>query len=124
MTQSKPMITAFFDEATFTITYIIADPDTKKCAVIDTVLDYDANMGRTRTDSADKVISSIKQQGLTIAWLIETHVHADHLSAAPYIQKQLGGTIAISDQITHVQDMFGDLFDVCLLYTSPSPRDS
>lgn len=69
-------------------------------------------MGRTRTDSADKVISSIKQQGLTIAWLIETHVHADHLSAAPYIQKQLGGTIAISDQITHVQDMFGDLFDV------------
>ena len=67
MTQSKPMITAFFDEATFTITYIIADPDTKKCAVIDTVLDYDANMGRTRTDSADKVISSIKQQGLTIA---------------------------------------------------------
>jgi|TARA_B110000967_G_scaffold51128_1_gene52270 glyoxylase-like metal-dependent hydrolase (beta-lactamase superfamily II) len=106
------MITAFFDEATFTITYIIADPDTKKCAVIDTVLDYDANMGRTRTDSADKVISSIKQQGLTIAWLIETHVHADHLSAAPYIQKQLGGTIAISDQITHVQDMFGDLFDV------------
>ncbi|MGY8907151.1 MAG: MBL fold metallo-hydrolase [Pseudomonadales bacterium] len=112
MTQSKPMITAFFDEATFTITYIIADPDTKKCAVIDTVLDYDANMGRTRTDSADKVISSIKQQGLTIAWLIETHVHADHLSAAPYIQKQLGGTIAISDQITHVQDMFGDLFDV------------
>lgn len=112
MTQSKPMITAFFDEATFTITYIIADPDTKKCAVIDTVLDYDANMGRTRTDSADKVISSIKQQGLTIAWLIETHVHADHLSAAPYIQKQLGGTIAISDQITHVQDMFGALFDV------------
>ena len=112
MTQSKPMITAFFDEATFTITYIIADPDTKKCAVIDTVLDYDANMGRTRTDSADKVISSIKQQGLTIAWLIETHVHADRLSAAPYIQKQLGGTIAISDQITHVQDMFGDLFDV------------
>ncbi|WP_443629670.1 MBL fold metallo-hydrolase [Candidatus Njordibacter sp. Uisw_056] len=112
MTQSKPMITAFFDEATFTITYIIADPDTKKCAVIDTVLDYDANMGRTRTDSADKVISSIKQQGLTIAWLIETHVHADHLSAAPYIQKQLGGTIAISDQITHIQDMFGDLFDV------------
>jgi len=112
MTQAKPKITAFFDEATFTVTYIIADPDTKKCAVIDTVLDYDANMGRTRTDSADKVIASIKHQGLTIVWLIETHVHADHLSAAPYIQKQLGGTIAISDQITHVQEMFGDLFGV------------
>ena len=112
MTQAKPMITAFFDETTFTVTYVIADPDTKKCAVIDTVLNYDANLGRTRTDSADQVIASIKHQGFSVAWLIETHVHADHLSAAPYIQNQLGGTIAISDQITHVQDMFGDLFGV------------
>ena len=109
-TQNTPAITAFFDEATFTVTYIVADPDTKQCAVIDTVLDYDANMGRTRTDSADKVIASIKEQGLTLAWLIETHVHADHLSAAPYIQQQLGGKIAIGDQITQVQDIFGNLF--------------
>ena len=109
-TQTTPAITAFFDEDTFTVNYIVADPDTKQCAVIDTVLDYDANMGRTRTDSADKVIASIKEQGLTVTWLIETHVHADHLSAAPYIQQQLGGKIAIGDQITQVQDIFGNLF--------------
>ena len=109
-TQTTPAITAFFDEDTFTVTYIVADPDTKQCAVIDTVLDYDANMGRTRTDSADKVIASIKEQGLTVTWLIETHVHADHLSAAPYIQQQLGGKIAIGNQITQVQDIFGNLF--------------
>ena len=109
-TQNTPEITAFFDEDTFTVTYVVADPETKQCAVIDTVLDYDANMGRTRTDSADKVIASIKEQGLTVAWLIETHVHADHLSAAPYIQQQLGGKIAIGDQITQVQDIFGTLF--------------
>ncbi|MDC9720094.1 MAG: MBL fold metallo-hydrolase [Gammaproteobacteria bacterium] len=107
----KPTISAFFDEATFTITYIVADPDTKQCAVIDSVLDYDANMGRTRTDSADKVISRIKEQGLTLAWILETHVHADHLSGAPYIQEQLGGKIAIGDQITQVQDIFGNLFN-------------
>ncbi|MDB9973117.1 MBL fold metallo-hydrolase [Oceanospirillaceae bacterium] len=109
---SAPQITAFFDEATFTVTYIVADPHTKKCAVIDSVLDYDTNMGRTRTDSADKVIESIKSQGLTIEWLLETHVHADHLSGAPYIQKQMGGKIAIGDQITQVQDIFGDFFNV------------
>jgi glyoxylase-like metal-dependent hydrolase (beta-lactamase superfamily II) len=96
-TQTAPAITAFFDESTFTVTYIVADPDTKHCALIDSVLDFDANMGRTRTDSADKVINHIKQQGLSLAWLLETHVHADHLSGAPYIQQQLGGKIAIGD---------------------------
>ena len=110
-TQTTPEITAFFDEDTFTVTYIVADPDTKQCAVIDSVLDYDANMGRTRTDSADKVITHIKEQGLTLVWLLETHVHADHLSGAPYIQQQLGGKIAIGDQITQVQDIFGNLFN-------------
>lgn len=110
-TQTTPEITAFFDEDTFTVTYIVADPDTKQCAVIDSVLDYDANMGRTRTDSADKVITHIKEQGLTLVWLLETHVHADHLSGAPYIQQQLGGKITIGDQITQVQDIFGNLFN-------------
>ena len=110
-THNSPEITAFFDEDTFTVTYIVADPDTKQCAVIDSVLDYDANMGRTRTDSADKVIAFIKEQGLTLVWLLETHVHADHLSGAPYIQQQLGGKIAIGDQITQVQDIFGNLFN-------------
>jgi glyoxylase-like metal-dependent hydrolase (beta-lactamase superfamily II) len=110
-TQPLPAITAFFDAATSTVTYIVADADTKKCAVIDCVLDYDANQGQTRTDSADKVINSIKEQGLTLVWLLETHVHADHLSGAPYIQQQLGGKIAIGDQITQVQDIFGNLFN-------------
>lgn len=110
-TQTTPEITAFFDEDTFTVTYIVADPDTKQCAVIDSVLDYDANMGRTRTDSADKVITHIKEQGLTLVWLLETHVHADHLSGAPYMQQQLGGKITIGDQITQVQDIFGNLFN-------------
>ena len=104
-------ITAFFDEATFTVTYIVSDPDTKQCAMIDSVLDYDASMGCTRTNSADKVIAHIKNEGLTLVWLLETHVHADHLSGAPYIQQQLGGKIAISDQITQVQDIFGNLFN-------------
>jgi glyoxylase-like metal-dependent hydrolase (beta-lactamase superfamily II) len=110
-TQTTPEITAFFDEDTFTVTYIVADPDTKQCAVIDSVLDYDANTGRTRTDSADKVITHINEQSLTLVWLLETHVHADHLSGAPYIQQQLGGKITIGDQITQVQDIFGNLFN-------------
>jgi glyoxylase-like metal-dependent hydrolase (beta-lactamase superfamily II) len=110
-TQTTPEIAAFFDEDTFTVTYIVADPDTKQCAVIDSVLDYDANTGRTRTDSADKVITHIKEQRLTLVWLLETHVHADHLSGAPYIQQQLGGKITIGDQITQVQDIFGNLFN-------------
>jgi glyoxylase-like metal-dependent hydrolase (beta-lactamase superfamily II) len=110
-TQTTPEITAFFDEDTFTVTYIVADPDTKQCAVIDSVLDYDANTGRTRTDSADKVITHINEQRLTLVWLLETHVHADHLSGAPYIQQQLGGKITIGDQITQVQDIFGNLFN-------------
>jgi glyoxylase-like metal-dependent hydrolase (beta-lactamase superfamily II) len=110
-TQATPQITAFFDEATFTVTYIVTDPATNQCAVIDSVLDYDASMGSTRTNSADKVIAHIKKQGLTLVWLLETHVHADHLSAAPYLQQQLGGKIAIGDQITQVQDIFGNLFN-------------
>ena len=79
MTQVAPEITAFFDQETFTVTYLVADPSTKECAIIDSVLDYDAHMGRTRTDSADKVVEQVLNQGLTLKWLLETHVHADHL---------------------------------------------
>lgn len=111
MTQVSPEITAFFDQETFTVTYLVADPSTKECAIIDSVLDYDAHMGRTRTDSADKVVEQVLNQGLTLKWLLETHVHADHLSGAPYLQKRLGGKIAIGDQITQVQDIFGSLFN-------------
>lgn len=108
---SSPQITKFFDADTSTLSYIVADPATKQCAIIDSVLDYAPNSGRTSTKSADEIIASVKEQGLTVQWLLETHVHADHLSAAPYIKEQLGGQIAIGTNITVVQGVFGGLFN-------------
>ncbi len=107
----RPAITAFFDEATNTISYIVADPATKMAAIVDSVLDYDAAAGRTSTTSADAIIAEVTRQGLTIQWLLETHAHADHLSAAPYLQGELGGKLAIGRAITHVQHVFGTLFN-------------
>ena len=107
----SPAITAFFDEATNTISYIVADPATKMAAIVDSVLDYDAASGRTSTDSADAIIAEVERQDLTIEWLLETHAHADHLSAAPYLQEKLGGKLAIGREITHVQNVFGKLFN-------------
>lgn len=106
-----PQVHAFFDEATFTVSYVVADPATKTCAIIDSVLDYDAAAGRTKTASADSIIAFIRQQGLTLDWILETHVHADHLSAAPYIKQQLGGRIGIGFNITVVQNVFGKVFN-------------
>ncbi|GGH38386.1 Glyoxylase, beta-lactamase superfamily II [Cribrihabitans marinus] len=108
----KPEVTAFFDEATFTVSYVVKDPDSDSCAVIDSVLDYDPKSGRTDTTSADEIIAHVKDNGLKVEWLLETHAHADHLSAAPYIQKELGGTTAIGAHITEVQDVFARLFNV------------
>lgn len=108
---SQPFVKAFFDESTKTVTYIVTDPKTKTCAIIDSVLDYEANSGRTRTHSADKLISYIQQENLTVAWILETHAHADHFSAAPYLQKQVGGTIAIGEHIPDIQRVFGGLFN-------------
>ena len=108
---SNPQVTPFFDPDTYTITYIVADPETKKCAIVDSVLDYAPNSGRTRTASADQVIAAVKEQGLTVEWHLETHVHADHLSAAPYLKEQLGGKIAVGKAITVVQGVFGKLFN-------------
>lgn len=110
-TSRIPTVTAFFDEPTFTVSYVVADPATKQCAIIDSVLDYDPASGRTSKDSADKVISFVREQGLTVQWILETHVHADHLSAAPYLRQQLGGRMAIGDNITVVQDTFGKVFN-------------
>ena len=110
-TQDVPVITAFFDKATSTVSYVVEDPKTKDCAAIDCVLDYDVSKGQTSTRSADKIITHITDKGLNLLWLLETNVHADHLSGAPYIQSQLGGKIAIGDQITDVQDIFGQLFN-------------
>ena len=108
---NKPNITSFFDEPTNTVTYLVADPETKSCAIIDSVLDYDANSGRTTTASADAVIAFIKQGGLSVEWILETHAHADHFSAAPYLQKQVGGVIAIGEHIPDIQRVFGGLFN-------------
>jgi glyoxylase-like metal-dependent hydrolase (beta-lactamase superfamily II) len=106
-----PTVQAFFDEATNTITYVVADPAGAACAVIDSVLDFDYASGHTDTRSADQVIAYIKDKGLDLQWILETHVHADHLSAAPYIQERLGGKIGIGDQITVVQNTFGKVFN-------------
>ena len=107
----KPDVRVFFDPATRTLTYVVKDPSSASCAIIDSVLDYDAASGRTKTDSADQVIHMVESEGLSVEWIIETHVHADHLSAAPYLHNQLGGQIGIGTHITDVQTIFGSLFN-------------
>ncbi|WP_445939373.1 MBL fold metallo-hydrolase [Pseudomonas sp.] len=107
----SPLIQAFFDPATSTYSYVVSDPATARCAIIDSVLDYDAAAGRTDTASADRLIAYVREQGLHVQWLLETHVHADHLSAAPYLKAALGGQLAIGEQIRVVQNTFGKLFN-------------
>lgn len=107
----KPTVTAFFDEPTFTVSYVVADPTTKKAAIVDSVLDFDPASGRTSRNSADAIIDFVKKEGLEIEWILETHVHADHLSAAPYLKEKLGGKIAIGSNITVVQETFGKIFN-------------
>jgi glyoxylase-like metal-dependent hydrolase (beta-lactamase superfamily II) len=107
----RPLVTAFFDEATNTVSYVVRDPATVQCAIIDSVLDYDAASGRTSKASADAIIAHVRSNALTVGWLLETHVHADHLSAAPYLAQQLGGDLAIGENITVVQGVFGKLFN-------------
>jgi glyoxylase-like metal-dependent hydrolase (beta-lactamase superfamily II) len=104
-------IEAFFDEPTATVSYVVSDPATLQAAIIDSVLDYDPNSGRTGTASADEVIAYIERRGLQVAWHLETHAHADHLSAAPYLSQKLGGQIAIGEHIVTVQETFGKLFN-------------
>ena len=106
-----PDVKAFFDEPSNTFSYVVSDPATKRAAVIDSVLDYDAASGRTRHDSADAIVAWVREHGLTVDWVIDTHVHADHLSAAPYIQQQLGGKLGIGEHIRTVQTTFGKLFN-------------
>jgi glyoxylase-like metal-dependent hydrolase (beta-lactamase superfamily II) len=106
-----PRVQPFFDEATNTATYVVCEPEGTACAVIDSVLDFDYASGRTDTRSADAVVAYIKAQGLRLNWILETHVHADHLSAAPYLQEALGGKLAIGDQITVIQNTFGKVFN-------------
>jgi glyoxylase-like metal-dependent hydrolase (beta-lactamase superfamily II) len=107
----NPDVRAFFDPATWTLTYIVKDPSSSSCAIVDSVLDYEAASGRTKTKSADQVIAMVESENLTVEWILETHVHADHLSAAPYLHNKLGGKIGIGAHITDVQNIFGNLFN-------------
>jgi glyoxylase-like metal-dependent hydrolase (beta-lactamase superfamily II) len=106
----KPNVQAFFDAATWTVTYVVDDG--AACAIVDSVLDYDPKSGRTRTTSADKVIDFVRSRGLKVEWLLETHAHADHLSAAPYLRSKLGGRIAIGENIRSVQSVFRKVFNL------------
>lgn len=101
----------FFDPATYTYSYVVADPATRHCAIVDSVLDYDPASGRTSCGSADRIIAYVRSRGLQVQWLLETHVHADHLSAAPYLKRELGGQLGIGENITVVQNTFGKLFN-------------
>ena len=101
----------FFDPATYTYSYVVTDPATQRCAIVDSVLDYDPASGRTSCESADRIIAYVKSRGLKVDWLLETHVHADHLSAAPYLKRELGGQLGIGENITVVQNTFGKLFN-------------
>lgn len=107
----NPDVTAFFDEATNTISYVVKDPNSKHCAIIDSVMDIDYSAGRISYDHADAIVAHVREHDLTVDWLLETHVHADHLSAAPYLQQKLGGKIGIGAKITVVQDTFGKVFN-------------
>jgi glyoxylase-like metal-dependent hydrolase (beta-lactamase superfamily II) len=107
----KPEVQAFFDDATNTISYIVKDPASDACAIVDSVMDIDYAAGRITYDHADELIRTVRDQGLTLEWIIETHVHADHLSAAPYIQDKLGGKIGVGSKILVVQDTFGKIFN-------------
>ncbi|MGB0505051.1 MAG: MBL fold metallo-hydrolase [Pikeienuella sp.] len=107
----KPEVSAHFDEATNTITYIVKDPSSNHCAIIDSVMDIDYAAGRITYDHADTLIAEIRERGLTLDWIIETHVHADHLSAAPYLQQELGGKIGVGEKIMVVQETFGKVFN-------------
>jgi glyoxylase-like metal-dependent hydrolase (beta-lactamase superfamily II) len=108
----KPIVHGIFDKATWTITYIVHQGIGTACAVIDSVLDYDPKSGRTTTTSAEKIVDYVKANQLQVEWILETHAHADHVSAAPFLKKQLGGKMAIGDHITEVQKVFKGIFNL------------
>jgi len=111
MNTTQPLVKTFFDEPTFTFSYVVSDPDTKECAIIDSVLDFDYASGKTDSASADEIIDYIKSEGFSVRWIIDTHVHADHISAAPYLKDKLGGQLSIGENITRIQSVFGKAFN-------------
>ena len=106
-----PQVKAFFDEPTFTVSYVVSDAATRRAAIVDSVWNFDHASGRTSFESADQIVSYVQEQGLTVEWILETHAHADHLSAAPYLQEKLGGKLAIGREIVTVQGAFGKIFN-------------
>lgn len=120
---SNPVVKAFFDEATFTVTYVVSDPTTARAVIIDPVLDFDPTSGRTSTASADQVIEYVKDNDLAVDWILESHVHADHISGAPYLKEQLGGQMAIGGDVTAVQSTFKSVFNLAELATDGSQFD-
>ena len=108
---AKPLIDAFFDEATFTVTYLVSDPATRRTAIIDPVRDYDPKSGRASTQSADRVLGKAHERGLTVDWILETHAHADHLTAAPYLKSKTGAKVVIGEHIVAVQKIFKGVFN-------------
>lgn len=108
---TQPQVSAFFDPPTNTFTYLVRDPSSDACAIIDSVLAFDYSNGRTDTRAADELVAHIREAGLQVQWILETHAHADHLSAAPYLQEQLGGKIGIGEHIVEVQQIFGKVFN-------------
>ncbi|MCY1667150.1 MBL fold metallo-hydrolase [Rhizobium sp. SL86] len=109
--QRQPLVRSFFDPATYTISHVVRDPGSRACAIVDSVLDYDPASGRTMNESARALIDYIKDENLEVQWLLETHAHADHLSAAPLLQAELGGQLAIGHEIIRVQEVFGKIFN-------------
>ncbi|HRO04698.1 MAG TPA: MBL fold metallo-hydrolase, partial [Terricaulis sp.] len=109
--QAAPNIRAFFHEPTFTVSYLVWDGASKRAAIIDSVLDFDQKSGRTSTETADALLAAVREEGVQVDWLLETHAHADHLSAAPYIQDKLGGRLGIGENIKVVQEVFGKIFN-------------
>jgi glyoxylase-like metal-dependent hydrolase (beta-lactamase superfamily II) len=108
----NPIVHGIFDPATWTVTYVVYEKEGSACAIIDSVLDYDPKSGRTSTESADKAIAFVREKNLQVQWILETHAHADHLTAAPYLKAQLGGQTAIGDHITAVQRVFKGVFNL------------
>ena len=118
-----PDVKAFFDEATFTVSYVVSDPRTSRAAIIDPVLDYEPSSGRTSTGSADQIVKFIREADLTVDWILETHVHADHLSGAPYLKEKVGGRSAIGSKVTTVQNTFKGVFNLSELAIDGSQFD-
>ncbi|MBP2296246.1 MBL fold metallo-hydrolase [Azospirillum rugosum] len=108
----KPDVMPLFDEATNTVSYVVVDPATRAAALVDSVLDFDLKSGRTATASADRMVALVRERGLTVEWILETHIHADHLSAAPYLKERVGGRIGIGEHIREVQKVFRALFNM------------